>query len=154
MRSDASLRAASQGFALRRRAPPRPLHRVGGKPEPPSPVFPVTFSISITDSPGNGLYIWELRDQGLVAGGQAPTVDRCITEIARARLFIEHHVQRHHAHTPNPTLDSHPSPDPSPIRQAHPPSRDPGAPEQDIPSPELGHTPAPITYDHPPTRFG
>lgn len=114
----------------------------------------MTFSLSITDAPGTGLYAWSLSDQGFIAGGQAPTIDRCLTEIARARLSIEHHVQRHNTHAPFPSLDSHPSPHPAPIPQVHPPGRDALPTQQDIPSPEPGHTPSPISYDHPPTRFG
>lgn len=114
----------------------------------------MTFFLSITDAPGTGLYVWELRDQGLIAGGQAPTIDRCITEIARARLFIEHHIQRRHAHTSAPTLDTHPSPHHPPIPQIHPPGGHPLPTQQDIPPPELGHGNAPIS-DYPrPTRFG
>lgn len=87
----------------------------------------MTFSLSITDAPSTGLFVWELRDQGFIAGGQAPTIDRCITEIPRARLTIEHHVQRRNAHTPGAALDSHPSPYPAPILQFDPPHCHPGA---------------------------
>lgn len=91
----------------------------------------MTFSLSITDAPGTGLYAWSLSDQGFTASGLAPTISRCLTKCAAARQAIERHVTGH----PYPedaallNLPSHPHP-----THVHPPSGVPLPAQQDIPA--------------------
>lgn len=116
----------------------------------------MTFSltITITDAPGTGLFSWELRDQGHHTRGLAPTISECLIAIARARRAIERYVTGEDPYAPFPSIDCHPSPNPAPIPQDHPPSSDARAPEQDVPSPEFAHPLAPISSHLHPTRFG
>lgn len=114
----------------------------------------MTFSLTITDVPGTGLYSWELRDQGRFAAGQAPTVNRCLTEVPRARLLIKNHVHRIHSHTPTATLNLNPGPHPASIPQVHPPGGHQLPTQQHVPPPESVHTDSAIRYDHRPSESG
>jgi hypothetical protein len=86
-------------------------------------------------STSDGLYAWHLfdgPDGAFHESGRAPTIDRCITEIARARLDIANHITSNS--DPNAVRQPNLPLDPAPIPQVHPPEGHPLPAQQDIPA--------------------
>lgn len=55
-----------------------------------------TPSLQLTiRSTEDGIYTWELHDQGFSASGCASTINKCLTALAGARLSIEDHLTTH-----------------------------------------------------------
>ena len=112
---------------------------------------PLLIQIRSTE---DGLYAWDLHDGpdgAFEESGRAPTIDRCLTEIALARQAIAHHI----AHNPDSGFYLQPDvpPDPTPIAQVHPPGGHPLPAQQDIPA--AGHTPEPSSFFYPrPSKSG
>ena len=95
-------------------------------------------------STSDGLYAWDLHDGpdgALHESGRAPTIDRCITEIALARQVIAHHITGDLDPTtpyqPHLPLHSHPT-------YIHTPDGHALPAQQDIPA--VTHTSAPSAF--------
>ena len=78
---------------------------------------------SVYNDPDSGWYGWLLTDgpeDAYVKGGVAPTISKCLTEIALARAEIARHVAREaHPHAPDPPQNANlPNLD-SPDRDIH-----------------------------------
>lgn len=91
----------------------------------------MTLRFSVFDAPDlPGLYCWELSDRGFTESGLAPTISRCLTEIAAARLRIDRATHS----DPESVSPAHPAPDAAPITQPHPPDGNPLPLQLNIPS--------------------
>lgn len=109
----------------------------------------MTFRFTVYDSPElPGLYAWELcdgPDGSITESGVAPTISRCLTEIAAARLRIDratHPDTRIHFEFDTP-------PDPAPIPQHHPPDSEPLPTQLNIPATAHIQDPSTIFYLRP-----
>lgn len=106
----------------------------------------MTFRFTVYDSPElPGLYAWELCDGSITETGVAPTISRCLTEIASARLRIErttHPDTRIHFE-----LDA--TPDATPISQHHPPDGEPLPTQLHIPATAHSQDPSTVFYLRP-----
>lgn len=115
----------------------------------------MTFRLTIYDSPElPGLYAWELTDgpNGTITeSGIAPTISRCLTEIAAARLAIERHFAGHRDPGPSAPADNPTSP--SPVAHLQTPHGAALPAQQDIPT--VSHTPTSSTFFYPhPSKSG
>lgn len=91
----------------------------------------MTLRFTVADSPDfPGLYSWELSDRGITENGLAPTISRCLTEIAAARLRIDRATHG----DPEPVPPTHPTPDDTPPAQLQTPGGITLSAQQDIPA--------------------
>lgn len=106
----------------------------------------MTFRFTVYDSPDlPGLYAWELREGSITETGVAPTISRCLTEIASARLRIERATHG----DPEFVTPAHPAPDAAPIPQRHPPDGEPLPTQLHIPATAHHQDPSTIFYLRP-----
>lgn len=104
----------------------------------------MTLRFTVSDSPDlPGLYCWELSDRGVTESGFAPTISRCLTEIAAARLAIERHFAGHRDPWPSTPADSPPYLKPASFDT---PNGSTLPAQQDIPA---AHTPDSSTFFYP-----
>lgn len=106
----------------------------------------MTFRFTVYDSPDlPGLYAWELSDRGVTESGIAPTISRCLTEIAAARLRIDRATHG----DPEFVTPAHPAPDVAPIADPHPPDGDPLPTQLNIPATAHNQDPSTSFYLRP-----
>jgi hypothetical protein len=75
-------------------------------------VNPLLIQIRSTE---DGLYAWDLHDGAIHESGCAPTLERCLTEIARARIAIAIFITEDSAAAYQPSLPLHFPESPAPL---------------------------------------
>jgi hypothetical protein len=73
---------------------------------------PLLIQIRSTE---DGLYAWDLHDGAIHESGRAPTIERCITDIARARIAIAIFITEDTDTAYQPSLPLHFPESPAPV---------------------------------------